>query len=953
MTPAVPRATYRVQFHAGFTFRDAAGLSGYLDALGISHVYASSYLTAVPGSTHGYDVADPTTLNPEVGTEDDYLGWVETLRARGMGHILDLVPNHMGIARGANPWWQDVLENGPASRYAAVFDIDWHPLQPELTNRVLLPILGDRYGVVLERQEIRLEYEAGAFRLRYFDTVLPVAPDTYDRVLCADQEALLDTLGRDSAAATEFLSIVTAARRLPPRDTPDPALRDERQREKEVVKRRLDALAADTPPVAAYLARMVDRFNGTPGDPESFDPLDRLLGDQPYRLAYWRVAAEEINYRRFFDINELAATRMEDPAVFELVHGFVFDLVRRGAIDGLRIDHVDGLFDPAAYLERVQARAREIRDDGAGPLFVVVEKILGGDEDLRDWPVQGTTGYDFLTRLNGLFVDPAQQAALTRVYRQFTRSRLPFAEVAYRSKQLVLRTSMISELHALGNQLNRFSERNRHYRDFTLTSLIHVLGEVIACFPVYRTYVGDGPVDGQDAAHIERAVDDARRRNPGDPGIIFDFVRDLLLTRADYIPTREHEAHLQFVGKFQQVTSPVIAKGVEDTAFYRYTRLASLNEVGGEPDRFGTPPAALHAWLGARRDRWPQALSTTSTHDTKRSEDVRARLDVLSEAPGAWKAALARWTRANRRARTRVDGQPYPGRDEEYLLYQTLIGSWPLAPMNAEAAEIYRERIEAYMEKALREAKVASTWLNPSVPHETAMRGFIGAVLGDTHQGFRDDLGAFVESIVGYGLVNALAQLVTKVCAPGVPDFYQGAELWDLSLVDPDNRRPVDYARRAALLAELDAAVAAEGRAAVCARLAADLRDDRAKLYATATLLRHRAEREALFAHGSYEALAVSGAAAPHAFAFARGHDTGRTLVVVPRLLLTLETATGASGPAAWGDTWITATPWARYRHVLSDRELLPLGIDGQTGLRVADVLADFPVAVLEEIPPV
>ncbi|HEV8319918.1 MAG TPA: malto-oligosyltrehalose synthase, partial [Vicinamibacterales bacterium] len=574
--PDIPLATYRLQFHASFTFDDATAIVDYLHALGISHVYASSYLKAVPGSTHGYDVADPTQLNPEVGTMESYRRWVAALRAHDMGHVIDLVPNHMGIAKSANPWWQDVLENGPSSRYAPVFDIDWRPLKLELNNKVLIPILGNLYGEVLERQEIVLRYHEGSFRVQYFETELPIAPGTYEMILGTDVDALVQTLGEDSIEATEYLSILTAIRHLPPPEKMDRALQAEREREKEVIKRRLATLTRESTTVRRHVERVVALFNGTAGDPQTFDRLDALLSQQAYRLAHWRVAAEEINYRRFFDINELAAIRMEDPAVFDRVHGFAFELLRERLVDGFRIDHVDGLYNPGDYLARLQARARAVRPDARAderPLFVVVEKILGVDESLPEWPVHGTTGYDFLVKVNGLFVDTRSERSMNDIYDRFTRLRTPFHELAYRSKQLILRLSMPSELNVLGNQLNRFSERSRHYRDFTLASLTQAMREIIACFPVYRTYVTEREVSERDREYIEHAVAQAKRRNFGRAQAVFDFVRDLLLKQADYIPPSERNEHMKFVGKFQQVTSPVTAKGIEDTALYNYNRL--------------------------------------------------------------------------------------------------------------------------------------------------------------------------------------------------------------------------------------------------------------------------------------------------------------------------------------------------------------------------------------------
>jgi (1->4)-alpha-D-glucan 1-alpha-D-glucosylmutase len=956
MRPAtLPTATYRLQFNAGFTFQAATDIVDYLASLGISHCYASNYLKAVPGSLHGYDVVDPTQLNPEIGNERTYTAWVDALRAHRMGHIIDLVPNHMGIAQSANPWWQDVLENGESSRYADVFDIDWQPIKSELEHKVLLPVLGDAYGAVLERQEIRLEYAQGAFQARYFDHVFPIAPGTYQYILEYDLPRLLNDVGRDSDEGTEFLSILTAIRYLPGRLVTDAAARAERDREKEVIKRRLEEVTTRSPQVLAHINRIVTTFNGRPGDPHSFDALDALLSTQPYRLSYWRVAAEEINYRRFFDINELAAIRMEDPAVFNRAHEYVFELVRRGCIDGFRIDHVDGLFDPGDYLRRLQHRARALRPDlfTDRRLFLVVEKILGHDERLPDWPVEGTTGYDFLVMLNGVFVDAQNERAVEGAYQQFTRLRVPYREIAYRGKQLILRISMASELNVLAHRLNRFSERHRHYRDFTLNSLGQAMREIIACFPVYRTYVNDrepAPT-ASDRQYIERAVREAKRRNPYRPAAVYHFVRDLLLKRGEFIPESERSEHMQFVGKFQQVTSPVTAKGIEDTALYQYNRLVSLNEVGSEPDHFGTSPAQLHDWLAERAERWPHGLSATSTHDTKRSEDVRARVNVLSEIPGGWKQATSRWARTNRRARTSIEEQSYPSRNEEYLIYQTLAGSWPLEPLTPDTLKAYSDRIVAYLLKAMREAKVFTSWINPSEEHERAMRHFIETILAPDNTLFLDDFAQFHRRIAQLGVYNSLAQVALKIAAPGVPDFYQGTEIWDFSLVDPDNRRPIDYTLRRTLLAGLDADVQTRGRTAAAAGLMADIFDHRLKLFTVATLLRFRHTRREVFDRGTYMPVATDGNRQAHIFAFARSYAGRQAIVAVPRLLASVLPDERALplGDRVWGDTvLVLPTAASRYHNVFTDR-CVPLAREGdRVTARAADVFEQFPVALLE-----
>jgi (1->4)-alpha-D-glucan 1-alpha-D-glucosylmutase len=949
----LPSATYRIQFHAAFTFLDAAKLVPYLRALGITHCYCSSYLQAVPGSMHGYDVADPTRLNPELGTDADFRAFVSALQAHGMSHVLDLVPNHMGIAKSHNRWWQDVLENGPSSRFARVFDIDWQPIKRELAQKVLLPVLGDQYGAVLERQEIGLRYDDGAFTLHYFDTTLPSAPRSYVHVLRHRVDELTAQLGAEHPDLLELLSIITAIEHLPERSEQAQERIAERMREKEIIKRRLGTLVRDSAAIRTFVEENVQAFNGQPGVPSSFDLLDVLLNDQAYRLAHWRVAAEEINYRRFFDINELAAVRMEDPDVFEAAHALVLRLVREGAIGGLRIDHVDGLFDPRDYLRRLRSRVDEERPPDGPPVYVVVEKILAPDEPLpTDWPVEGTTGYDFTNAVNGLFVDTRHGRAMDDVYRRFTGERTAFADLAYRKKKLIMQVGMASEINVLAHRLNEFSEHNRHYRDFTLHSLIAAIREIIASFPVYRTYVtaDDSPVSERDRRYIDEAVNDAKRRNPAVPSLVYDFIRDLLLKRADYMQGHEREEYRRFIMRFQQTTSPVTAKGIEDTALYIYHRLISLNEVGGEPSHFGTRPEDLHAWFARRQREWPGALSATSTHDTKRSEDVRARINVISENPGAWRNAVARWARANRRHRREIDGRPAPVRNDEYLLYQTLVGAWPLESLDGPPDEAFVERICQYAVKALREGKRHSSWISPNATYEDATTRFIRRVLDPRHgAAFHAELLPFVREVAHRGMWNSLSQVLLKVASPGVPDFYQGTELWDLSLVDPDNRRPVDYGVRATLLdriGPLDEPLDPEAVAA----LVAERLDGRIKLYVATATLRARGRHPELFARGEYRPIEATGRHAAHVFAFARVHGASAALVVVPRLTTALvaDATTPPVGESVWGDTQLVLPDdlpavWSR---VLMRGE-----VRARTGVprsfRVADVLSTCPVALL------
>ena len=945
----IPLSTYRLQFNSQFTFRDAAAIVDYLHTLGISDCYASSYLAAVPGSPHGYDVADPTRLNPDIGTEADFGGWIDAMHKHGMGHILDVVPNHMGIAKSANPWWLDVLENGPCSRFARFFDIEWRPVKDELADKVLIPILGDQYGAALERQELQLAYGDGAFVVRYYDDTLPIAPDTYPLVFARELDDWLKP--HPGGDADELQSILTAAANLPPRSARDADAINTRAREKEIVKRRLAALASRSDTVSALVDRAVADINGIAGTPRSFDRLDALLNAQSYRLAHWRVASEEINYRRFFDVNQLAALRMEDPIVFEEVHRFIFDLVKRGAVTGLRIDHVDGLFAPADYLRRLQDRV------GDGPTYIVVEKILGAGEHLPcEWPVAGTTGYEFAAVVNNLFVDRRNERALDDIYRRFVRDRRDhgtFADLSYRSKKQILHETMSGDINSLGHQLNRFSEHNRHFRDFTLYNLISTIKEIIACFPVYRTYVtADGPVSDHDRRYITEAVRCAKQRARSVTNVVFDFIAQLLFKEMTLTTAEERDERARFIGKFQQITGPVAAKGIEDTALYVYNRLLSLNEVGGDPTIFGLEPDAVHDWMLDRQRRWPSSLSATSTHDTKRGEDARARINVLSEIPGAWKAATAKWRAVNRKFKTEVNGRPAPDANEEYLIYQTLVGAWPCESA-AHPDSAFRDRIGNYLIKALREAKIHSSWLNPDEEYEQAMLRFASAIL-DERRGaaFLQSFRPFQARVAELGIYNSLAQLAIKITAPGVPDFYRGTEFWDLTLVDPDNRRPVDFGARQRALSTLHDC----GRrvAADPLELLANRRDGRVKMFVMAKALEARARFREVFERGQYVPLQASGTRKDCVFAFARrgaaanGDEAPIAITCVPRLIGSL-VPDGVAPPTGrvWNGTQIEVPSPGPFRNVFTGDVVESDGTDAGWSVAAATVFERFPVAVL------
>jgi (1->4)-alpha-D-glucan 1-alpha-D-glucosylmutase len=987
MSPSrvAPSATYRLQFNHRFTFADARRVIPYLDRLGVSDVYASPYLMAQPGSMHGYDICDHSRLNPEVGSDEDYAAFAGMLRDRRLGQVLDFVPNHMGIDPDTNPWWRDVLENGQSSAFARFFDIDWDPVKPELKGKVLLPLLGDQYGLVLERGELQLRFEAGALRLDYFEHHLPVNPRSAVRVFeHGAVELARDLGGEENGDLREFLSIMTALKHLPGIDETDPERVTERRREKEVARERLARLVEANEPVRNQVARSVATFNGQPGDAATFDLLHALLEEQPYRLSYWRTASHEINYRRFFDINALAALRMEDEEVFAATHQLIARLLGDGTVTGLRIDHPDGLYDPAGYFERLQALWRRVAPpagggDGPPPLFIVAEKILAPGEDLpADWPVAGTTGYQFANDVNGVLLDPSGERPLRQFYARYTRRATPFGQVVFEAKRLIAQSSLASELNVLAHALNRISESNRRSRDFTLESLRELLQEVVACFPVYRTYVGPGGWTATDRERIETAVGRARWRNPAMEGSVFDFFREVVLPRHEasagadgawpppsaadrrdgYPPggSAEFSDRLAFSMKFQQYTAPVQAKGLEDTAFYRHNLLVSLNEVGGEPGRFGRTVAEFHAANLHRASRWPLEMTASATHDTKLGEDVRARVSALSQVPGEWRRHVARWTRLHTSHRTLIEGEAAPDRNDEYRFYQVLLGAWPVGTDQPDATFV--ARLRDYMTKAVKEAKVHTSWVNDNAAYDRAVISFVERVLtGYTAPRFLSSFLPFQARVARLALASSLSQLVLKLASPGVPDTYQGSELWDLRLVDPDNRAPVDFDRRARLLDEMeeglpvspDGSLRGHSAVAEVGRMLEGWEDGRLKLWITACALRLRRARRQLFASGQYLPLPVDARGLPEPVAFARIDGPKAVLAFAPRLAGRLgndwrEWALGWNDAAvmlpqpADRPGWVSAITGERFE---GERR------NGGLALPVARLLAVCPVALL------
>ncbi len=889
----IPRATYRVQLRPSFGFRAAAAIAPYLELLGVSHLYSSPVLQAAPGSEHGYDVVDPHRINAELGDDLDHRQLGRTLERHHLGQVIDIVPNHLAISGPENPWWWDVLENGPASRYAKYFDVDWDPPEAYLRDVVLLPILGDHYGRVLEAGELRLERRGGSFTVAYHDHRVPIAPRALgDLVMAAGRRVELD----------ELMFVGGALGRLPSPTAVDLESVERRHRDKEVLRTQLARLTHEQPELARALDAEVDAANADP------DTLDAILEAQNYRLAHWRAAGRDLGYRRFFDVTTLIGIRVEDPEVFADTHLVPMRWIRDGVIDGLRVDHPDGLRDPAAYFRRL----REASPRG----WIVAEKILEGHETLRaDWPVDGTTGYGFLNLIGGLFVDASAEAAMTALYREFTGLDDDLAAVVRDSKQVVLRENLGSELNRLTGLLLEICEGHRRHRDHTRHACHEVLRELAVAFPRYRTYVraDAGMIDAGDEEILADVVDAAIDVNPPLDPDLFRFVGDILALRV------RGPKESELVMRFQQLTGAVMAKGVEDTAFYRYHRLVSLNEVGGDPARFGVSPAAFHAANASRHAAWPDAMLTTSTHDTKRAEDVRARIHVLSEMPTEWAAAVWRWSGMLATYRT---GE-LPDRNAEYLLYQTLVGAWP----------IDRERLEAYLTKAVREAKLHTSWGAPDEAYETALTSFAASAIADP--AFIADLEAFLVPVVAAGRVGSIAQTLLKLTVPGVPDIYQGTDLWDLSLVDPDNRRPVDFERRARLL---DGAGSATPESVL-----EEMEEGLPKLWTIARTLGLRRDRPELFdRRAAYRALEATGPRAGHVVALMRADDL---VVVAPRLVH------GLGGPA-WGhaDTWGSthlALPAGTWTNLLGGGRADDGALTGGGDVPIAMLLDRFPVALL------
>ena len=908
MNKPIPRATYRIQFSSHFGFREAELLIPYLAKLGVSHVYASPYLKARAGSTHGYDITDHCSLNPELGDTRTFQAFVAALAAHGMGHILDFVPNHMGVGGSDNLWWLDVLEWGQTSPYAGYFDIDWEPERNYLAGKVLVPLLGDQYGAALENGKLLLSYDsnAGEFAVWAYDThKLPLCPVHYDRVL--------------GNAHPGLERLADSFRELPAQGS----LIRHRAMD---LKRELADLTANDPEALAMVRDRVTALSGIPGIPASFDALDEIIKDQYWRAAFFRVAADDINYRRFFAINDLAGLRMEQPELFHATHGLVFQLIAEGKLDGLRIDHIDGLLDPKGYCQRLVAQCPR-------PIYLLVEKILAKHERLRDdWPVDGSTGYDFTNLITGLFIDPAAEPAMTRIYGNFTGCTQPFAEIVHDCKICIMENELTSELNTLALQAGRLARSNRRTCDFTTNIMRSALREIIARFPVYRTYIDGGEPHDDDRRDLDWAIAQARRSPNAPDFTVFDFLHQALSSDLVRNPQSgfSRQAVLRLAMKVQQYCSPVMAKGLEDTAFYRYNRLIALNEVGGIPESFGIGIPAFHAANAERLRRWPHAMLATSTHDTKRGEDARTRLAALAEIPEDWEHHIEIWTRLLQARRGNVEPAASPDRNDEYLIYQMLIGAWPAELIihvdDVAALHAFRQRLENAVIKALREAKIHSTWQSPNPAYEDATLGFVREALDVSRSNaFLESFLPFQARIARLGMINSLGQTLLKLTVPGMPDIYQGAEMWDFNLVDPDNRRPVNYSARIAMLDHMENATMLD--------LLKNWQSGAIKLALIQHILAFRKQAPDLFTGGAYTPMEARGPATENLCAFMRHTDHHSAITLVTRHSTSLEARGG------WNETSLHL-PHASWRNILTGQYFSRM-------TPVAELLGGLPVALL------
>ncbi|MER3431908.1 MAG: malto-oligosyltrehalose synthase [Leptolyngbya sp. ERB_1_1] len=915
----IPLATYRIQFHHGFPFEAAAKIVGYLAKLGISDLYGSPIFKAKAGSTHGYDVVDPTQLNPELGTPEIFDQLVEKLQHHNMGWLQDIVPNHMSYDSN-NRYLMDVLENGADSDYLQYFDLAWNSPFRSSQDPILAPLLGDFYGSCLENGDIQLQYNQDGLTVNYYSLRIPLRLESYSIFLTHNLGKLARTLGRRHPDFVKLLAVLYMLRSLPTESGGK-----QRQDQAEFVKGLLWELYEGNPEVKTFIDEGIQFFNGEAGNPRSVDLLDRLLSEQFFRLSYWKVGAEEINYRRFFTVNELISVKVEELKVFNNTHELIAQLVKEGKVTGLRIDHIDGLSNPKQYLERLQEKV--------GDAYIVAEKILQPGEDLpKDWNIQGTSGYDYLNYLNSVFCDVQTEPRFDQIYQQVQGRSISFEEVVLDKKHLILDKNLAGDLDNLATLLKDISLKDRYGNDFTINGLKRAIAEVLIQFSIYRTYTTEAGVSDVDRAYIQTAIETARENAPFSQKEL-DFIEKLLLLEYDdsLTPT-DREQWLYFVMRIQQYTGPLMAKGVEDTAFFVYNRLISLNEVGGDPGRFGISTTEFHQFNQYRQQNWNAAMNASSTHDTKRGEDTRARINVLSEIPDEWQAQLQKWREINQKHKVQNKKAFMPSANDEYAFYQTLIGAYPFEDAELEN---FADRIEQYAIKSIREAKVSTAWLRPNASYEEACSKFVRAILEPDNPFLKEFL-PFQKKIAHYGVFNSLSQTLIKTTSPGVPDFYQGTELWDLSLVDPDNRRPVDFAQREAFLDAIQAANISE----LMPKLLEKPQDGQIKLFLTVQALKVRNQFKSVFLNGEYIPLEATGKFKDHIIAFARKDGDQMVVTIAPRFFTRLIQPDQLPIGEIWEDTTIEL-PTSGWKDAIANTEF-----SGST-IALKDVLNHFPVALL------
>lgn len=926
----VPLSTYRLQFNQDFRFEDAKAIVSYLHDLGVSDLYASPIFKAQRGSTHGYDVTDPLSFNPEVGTEEEFDSLIQGVKQDKMGLLLDIVPNHMAY-NSENRMLMDILENGKCSKYFNFFDIEWNHAYESIKGRILTPFLGKPYGECLEDGEITLQYDSDGFTVTYYDLKLPIKIESYTNIVTHRLNTLKKRLGEDNPDFIKFLGILYSLKNLP--SSGEELV--ERQNQIRFIKRMLWELYEQNQELKRFIDENVKAFNGEKGNPESFRLLHSLLSEQNFRLSFWKVVTEELNYRRFFTINQLISVRIEDESVFNHTHSLILKLVKEGKVAGLRIDHIDGLYDPTNYLKRLKDRANGI--------YVVVEKILELKEELPGlWPVQGTTGYEYLNYVNEIFCNRRHEKEFDKVYSDFIGFNMSYEDLAYDKKRLIIERHMTGDVDNLVHLLKRISSGYRRGNDFTLYGLKRAIVEVLVTFPVYRTYINYENIEERDRFYIKEAVSKARERNP-DLTLELDFLDEFLLLQFyPGISKEEVNEWTHFAMRFQQFTGPLMAKGFEDTLLYVYNRLISLNDVGGNPSKFGISLEEFHEFNKKKINLWPHSINTTSTHDTKRGEDVRARLNVLSEIPEEWKKSIKKWGRLNEKKKVAFDGRSVPDRNDEYFLYQTLLGVFPFYE---DEYSTFVERIKEYTIKAVREAKVHTTWLKPDTEYEEAFIKFVEEVLKPTKGNqFLKAFIPFQRKIAYYGVFNSLSQALIKATSPGVPDFYRGTELWDLTLVDPDNRRPVNFERRKEFLKHIKEKEKSDVLGLV-EELLSTKEDGRLKLFLIYKSLWARHNKKETFEKGDYIPLEVKGGCNDHVIAFARMKERSFALTVAPRFLTSLiKEGEYPLGKGIWKDTSIVLPEDfpSTWRDAITDQNL-----EGRKTLQISGILKHFPVALL------